>query len=86
MYDGKTRITLTEDFDISKFVHPESEYKNTKYSLFAMCKHHGSHHGGHYVAYTKHRGQWFMKNDGFCTKIEKYPESDYYYLALFKKL
>jgi len=86
MYGGKSMITLNEDLDIAEFVHPESEHRNNKYSLFAMCKHHGSHHGGHYVAYTKHRGQWFVKNDGFCTKINEFPKTDYYYLAFFKKL
>ena len=85
MYDGKSMITLNDQLNVSEFVHPDSEYKNTTYSLFAMCKHYGSHHGGHYVAYTKHRGQWFMKNDGFCMKVDEFPKTDYYYLAFFKK-
>ena len=36
--------------------------------LFASCVHVGNQRGGHYMAYTKHKGQWYLKDDLTCAK------------------
>jgi ubiquitin C-terminal hydrolase len=86
MYTGKRRINLVDEFDSSEFVHPDSEYKNSKYKLFATCKHQGSIGSGHYISYTKHRDKWYLKDDETCNEIENFPFSDYHYLILYKKI
>ena len=86
MYTGKRRINLVDEFDSSEFVHPDSEYKNIKYKLFATCKHQGSVGSGHYVSYVKHRDKWYLKDDETCNEIENFPFSDYHYLILYKKI
>ena len=84
MYGEKVRVKVSERLNMTPYVAKGSPSTETDYQLFACCKHHGSAHGGHYVAYTKHKGQWYMKNDGFCMKTTLPPE-DYYYLLLYKK-
>jgi ubiquitin C-terminal hydrolase len=84
MYTGKFRITLPQEFDASRLVHPDSPPgQHTRYSLFATCTHHGSTRGGHYIAYTKHHGQWYSKDDGCVSKCT-FPESEYHYIAFYK--
>ena len=61
------------------------EMDKGSYHLFATCKHHGSDHSGHYVAYTNHKGKWYIKNDGLCMPTT-FPETDYHYFLLYKRV
>jgi uncharacterized UBP type Zn finger protein len=73
MYLQKYKVKLDEYLTIN----------SKKYSLFAMSTHQGSIHGGHYIAYTKHHGQWYSKDDGCVSKCT-FPESEYHYIAFYK--
>ena len=85
MYSKKFEVDVPENLDLTEYTHPDSPYKsNTKYTLFATCKHRGSIHGGHYMAFTKHKGQWYKKDDEQCDKIDNFPFSDTHYLVLYK--
>ena len=84
MYGEKVKINVSETLNMKPFMAKGSSPTDTDYQLFACCKHHGSAHGGHYVAYTKHKGKWYIKNDGLCTNVDL-PKSDYYYMLLYKK-
>jgi ubiquitin C-terminal hydrolase len=75
----KLMVTVPETLTV-----PSNE-GDGKFSLFATCKHHGSNHSGHYIAYTKHRGQWYIKNDGLCMPIA-FPTNDYHYFLLYKRV
>lgn len=83
MYGEKVKVKVSELLNMKPFMAKGSASKNIKYELFACCKHHGSAHGGHYVAYTKHRGEWYIKNDGLCMKTSL-PTEDYFYVLLYK--
>jgi len=85
MYGEKVRVKVSEALNMKPYVAEGSPSTETDYQLFACCKHHGSAHGGHYVAYTKHKGQWYIKNDGFCVKTTL-PLEDYYYLLIYKRV
>ena len=84
MYGEKVRMKVSETLDMKPFLATGSPSNDTDYQLFGCCKHHGSTHGGHYVAYTKHKGQWYIKNDGLCMKTVL-PKEDFYYLLLYKR-
>ena len=84
MYGEKVRVKVSDTLDMKPYLAKGSPSTDTEYQLFACCKHHGSAHGGHYVAYTKHKGQWYIKNDGFCMKTTL-PTEENYYLLLYKK-
>jgi len=84
MYGQKVKVKVSDTLDMKPFLANGSPTTNTKYQLFGCCKHQGSAHGGHYLAYIKHKGQWYIKNDGFCMKTEL-PSEDFYYLLLYKK-
>ena len=76
MYLRKYKVKLDEYLTIN----------SKKYALFAMSTHQGSVHGGHYIAYTKHKGEWFVKNDSYSGKVPFPPLEDYHYVALYKKM
>ena len=76
MYNEKIKIILDEFLEIN----------NRKYELFCTSTHHGSTRGGHYVAYTKHKGQWFLKDDESSIPINKMNFNDFHYLALYKRI
>ena len=81
----KTVVTLEEDLDIAKWVHCESKDRNrTKYKLFATCIHSGSQNGGHYSAFTKHRDQWYLKDDDAVSKVDSYPKTCGHHIMFFK--
>jgi hypothetical protein len=84
MYGEKVRVKVSENLNMRPFLAKGSPTTETDYQLFACCKHHGSVHGGHYVAYTKHKGQWYIKNDGLCMKTEL-PREDFFYILLYKR-
>jgi ubiquitin C-terminal hydrolase len=59
-----------------------SEHLN-KYKLFASCVHVGSQRGGHYMAYTKHKGKWYLKDDLQCVECE-FPETSGHCILFYK--
>jgi len=56
----------------------------SNYVLFASCVHMGTQRSGHYAAYTKHKGKWYLKDDLQCEEVE-FPET-YGHCILFYKL
>jgi ubiquitin C-terminal hydrolase len=86
MYGEKVKIKVSEFLEMKPFLSKDAPANtSTCYELFAACKHHGSAHGGHYVAYTKHKGKWYIKNDGFCMETTL-PKEDFFYFFLFKRV
>ena len=76
----KMPVTLVDKFIPE--VHPDSPHKEKEtYELFASCV----HNSGHYVAFTRHRGDWYLKNDGFVTKMD-IPMKAHHYLFFYKRL
>ena len=59
------------------------EYQN--YVLYACCMHMGSTRGGHYVAFTKHRNKWYLKDDENVREVSHPPESGPFYLCMYKE-
>lgn len=86
MYGKKYKTQLKNFFDLKNFIHPSAPPQNSMYELFAMCTHIGSPNGGHYVAYTKHKGKWYLKDDANSFPIENINLCDYYYIVMFKKV
>ena len=80
----KTVVTLEEDLDLSKWLHPESIETKTTYKLFATCVHSGSQNGGHYAAFTRHKGQWYLKDDDAVSKVDSYPKTCGHHIMFFK--
>jgi ubiquitin carboxyl-terminal hydrolase 3 len=54
--------------------------------LMATCVHQGGTSSGHYIAYTKHNGQWWVKNDAFVQKVDSVPLHANHYLFIYKRL
>ena len=88
----KAPIKLDDTLDMKEYLHPESPETNTKYALMASCVHQGRavarnwESSGHYIAYTKHSGQWWVKNDAFIKKIDSIPLHANHYLFIYKQL
>jgi ubiquitin C-terminal hydrolase len=82
----KTLVKLDEHMDMKKFLHPESPQVNTKYELIATCVHQGNVSSGHYIAFTKHKGVWYLKNDVLVREIETIPLHATHYLFIYKQL
>lgn len=66
-----------------KFMIEISE-KMSNYTLFSMCTHVGTCRGGHYVAHTKHKGIWYLKDDTTIIKNAPVPSAGPFYFCLFK--
>ena len=88
MYTRKYKTSLPETFDLNNFIHPDSKCKKLKnnYYLFGACSHKGSLNGGHYISYTRHKGDWYIKDDTRCKKIEKVNLCDYFYIIFYKRI
>ena len=87
MYGEKVGVTAPETLDMFPFLHEKSPHRfESRYELFALCTHHGSAQGGHYVAYTKHKGQWYLKDDQMSTKVDTFPQTGYHYILLYKRV
>ena len=85
MYGQKVIVSVPEYFDLFPFIHEKSPHRfEAKYELFATSTHQGSANGGHYITYTKHKGQWYLKNDHMCQRVDRYPERGYHYVILYK--
>ena len=74
-YHRKRKITLTDTI------------LDNKYQLYATCIHTGSvNAGGHYIACVKHKGTWYLKDDGSPPReLKTFPETDYHYLFFYKR-
>ena len=73
---------------LNNFIHKDSDFKKTllKYNLFATCTHLGSPSDGHYIAYTKHKDVWYLKDDTRCIKINSVPLIDFHYILMYKQI
>jgi ubiquitin C-terminal hydrolase len=59
----------------------KEEFSNFK--LFASCVHIGSQKGGHYMAYTKHKEKWYLKDD--LRSVETlFPETSGHCMLFYK--
>ena len=74
MYENKIKIQLEEEIDID----------GTPYTLFATSIHQGTVNRGHYIAFTKHKDTWCLKDDDIY-KSNELPLVEYHYLTFFKK-
>jgi len=54
-----------------------------KYELFASCVHVGNQNGGHYMAYTRHKGKWYLKDDLQCVE-SAFPETSGHCILFYK--
>ena len=71
MFMGKVNVELPPKWD--------------QYKLIACCLHMGSTRGGHYVAFTLHKGRWYLKDDE-CVR-EMVPNlNNQYYFCIYRKL
>ena len=88
MYGQKFKTKIEENIILNNFIHKDSEFKKTllKYNLFATCTHLGSPSGGHYIAYTKHKDVWYLKDDTRCIKINSVPLIDFHYILMYKQI
>jgi ubiquitin C-terminal hydrolase len=83
-YIKKSSIVLCDTLEMKKFVQGGDDLKSTNYCLYASCVHIGSLGGGHYICYTRHKNQWYLKDDDVVTQINKFPYKDYHYLFFYK--
>ena len=74
MYERKIKIQLEDEIELS----------GTRYRLIATSNHQGSMRGGHYIAFTKHKGAWYLKDDEMVMKHE-IPMLEYHYMAFYIK-
>lgn len=85
MYSGKYKVSVEPTLNISEFIHPSSPHRvRNCYTLYGACKHQGSTRSGHYVSYTCHNKQWYLKDDCDIKKVSGVPPKDYYYLLFYK--
>lgn len=57
------------------------------YKLVACCVHYGNLGSGHYIAITKHKGKWYLKDDDKvheCTNEKELEFNDSFYFCIFK--
>ena len=81
----RQKVILKDELNLKNFLHPESINNfEPNYELFAMCHHNGNSHGGHYTAYTKHKGQWYLKDDDVVKAIDDCPLTAHHYLVFYK--
>jgi len=52
--------------------------------LFAVVLHVGGPHGGHYALAVRYGTQWYIKDDGSVTKLDKAPRRGAFYMALYR--
>jgi len=59
------------------------EYMNCK--IFALVIHWGISNGGHYAAYTKHKGKWYLVDDETKTEVDTPDENAPCSMVWYKK-
>ena len=57
-FDKKSMLTAAENINLD----------GNEYKLIASGIHVGNQFSGHYVSFTKHKGQWYYKNDEFVSQ------------------
>ena len=55
------------------------------YVLYACCLHMGNTMGGHYIAFTKHKNKWYLKDDNMVREVDNPPENGTFYLCMYKE-
>jgi ubiquitin C-terminal hydrolase len=71
-------------FDKKSFVrgvYDNIEIGDLTYGLVASAVHLGIQHGGHYVAYTKHKEKWYYKDDDFVNEVSLNKDGGHYFLV-----
>ena len=75
MYIRKVLVTIPEQIIIN----------GLKYELYALCEHIGNRNCGHYRAYTKVGGKWWLKDDNIS--IQKDPQlTNCFYFCMFRQI
>ena len=64
-YKDNRRMEFSENLDLSPFVYNNGQNGCTKYKLYGVIVHQGTHNGGHYYTYIRPemKGNWFLFND-----------------------
>lgn len=70
-FDKKSHIDISDKIFMNQF----------EYTLVASGIHVGVQFGGHYVAFTKHRGKWYYKNDEHVVEQELPIRAGHYLLV-----
>jgi len=70
-FDKKSHVDVAEKLTINQF----------EYSLIASGIHVGVQGGGHYLAFTKHKGKWYYKNDDFIAERQLPSRTGHYVLV-----
>ena len=74
MYLQKVAVQIPENLIIN----------GMHYDLYALCEHVGNRNHGHYRAYIKVGGKWWLKDDD--VSIEKVPHlTNCFYFCMFKE-
>ena len=84
-------VDFPETLNVYTYVDKEENYsfehaakkEECEYELFAVDEHRGGVYGGHYVAYSKVNGTWYIFNDSSVSQDSNYKSSNS--LALFYK-
>lgn len=73
-------------FDKKSFITPAEyiEVGTLKYHLIAAALHVGIQWDGHYVAFTRHKNQWYYKNDEHVEPLPLPKEGGFYFLIYMK--
>jgi len=71
MFLRKVTVKIPENFE--------------NYKLVALCLHRGTLQRGHYVAFTRHRGVWYGKDDEGVT-LKTPSLNDSFYFCVFKRV
>ena len=70
-FDKKSFITVSEYLEVG----------HVKYRLLSAAVHAGVQHGGHYVAFTRHKDVWYYKNDEFVEQVPLPQKGGFYFLV-----
>ena len=74
-FDKKSFISLAEYIEMG----------GLKYRLLAVAAHVGVQCDGHYVAFTRHKDQWYYKNDDVVEAVNLPREGGFYFLIYTKQ-
>ena len=74
-FDKKSFISLAEYIEMG----------GLKYRLLAVAAHVGIQCDGHYVAFTRHKDQWYYKNDDVVEAVNLPREGGFYFLIYTKQ-
>ena len=80
-FQGRKKITIDEEIDMRPFIHRDSPTNSIK-KLMGLIYHHGSQDFGHYIAFVKHGGTWYYKDDLNVREVSP-PKEATYYMAFY---